>query len=45
MKSEKETILELIDSFIEIPDVDSLSTTTILNLLRLRIVDPYFFLK
>jgi hypothetical protein len=45
MKSDKETILELIDSFMEIPDVDSLPTKTILNMLRLRIVDPYFFLK
>lgn len=45
MKSDKETILELIDSFIEIPNVDELPTSTILNMLRLRIVDPYFFLK
>ena len=45
MKSETETILKLIDSFIEIPNVDSLPTTTILNMLRLRIVDPYFYEK
>jgi hypothetical protein len=45
MKSDRETILELIDSFIEIPGVDALPTSTILNMLRLRIVDPYFFLK
>jgi hypothetical protein len=45
MKSDKETILELIDSFMAIPNVDELPTTTILNMLRLRIVDPYFFLK
>jgi len=43
--SDKETILELIDSFMEIPDVDNLPSSTILNLLRLRIVDPYFFLE
>jgi len=43
MKSDTEKVLELIDSFMEIPNVDSLPTTTILNLLRLRIVDPYFF--
>jgi hypothetical protein len=36
-------VLELIDSFIAIPNVDSLPTTTILNMLKLRIVDPYFF--
>ena len=43
MKSDKETVLELIDSFIAIPGVDELPTSTILNMLRLRIVDPYFF--
>jgi hypothetical protein len=45
MKSETETVLELIDSFMQIPNVDSLPTTTILNMLRLRIVDPYFYEK
>jgi hypothetical protein len=45
MKSDTETVLELIDSFIAIPNVDSLPTTTILNMLRLRIVDPYFFME
>jgi hypothetical protein len=45
MKSDRETILELIDSFIAIPNVDQLPTTTILNMLRLRIVDPYFFME
>jgi hypothetical protein len=45
MKSDREIILELIDSFIAIPNMDELPTTTILNMLRLRLVDPYFFLK
>jgi hypothetical protein len=45
MKSDRETILELIDSFMAIPGVDELPTSTILNMLRLRIVDPYFFVK
>lgn len=45
MKSDTENVLELIDSFIAIPGVDELPTSTILNMLRLRIVDPYFFLK
>jgi hypothetical protein len=45
MKSETETVLELIDSFMQIPNVDELPTTAILNMLRLRIIDPYFYEK
>jgi hypothetical protein len=45
MKSDKEIILELIDGFMAIPGVDELPTSTILNMLKMRIVDPYFFME
>jgi hypothetical protein len=45
MKSDKEIVLELIDSFMAIPNVDQLPASTLLNMLRLRLEDPYFFLR
>lgn len=44
-KTDKELILELIDGFLQIPDVDELPASTLLNMLRLRLEDPYFFLR
>lgn len=44
-KTDKEVILELIDGFLQIPNVDDLPASNLLNLIKLRLEDPYFFLE
>ena len=44
-KTDKELILELIDGFLQIPNVDDLPASNLLTMLRLRLEDPYFFLE
>lgn len=44
-KTDKELILELIDGFLAIPNVDDLPASNLLNMLRLRLEDPYSFME
>jgi len=44
-KTDKEVILEIINGYLQIPDLDSLPPSTLLNMLKLRLEDPYFFLR